>query len=141
MVHWYQQCVIVHHVPKWMSCHKDTVATAGRAHCFHDYIHIMPIFFCIIWAVWVLWITYDKSLQFILCSLLRAWWRLFGSLVSPMDTTKPLWWYLWWYLWEHTVFMIIYIYICIYTYIIYIWCIIIYMMDTHIQKHAKSSEQ
>ena len=65
-------------------------------------------YFCPIWAVWVLWITYDKSLKFILCSFLRAWWRLFRSLVSPMCTTKPSWWYLSWYLWGHTVFMIIF---------------------------------
>ena len=82
-------------------------------------------YFCTIWAVWVLWITYEKSLQFILCYLLRAWWRLFGSLVSPMCTTKPVWWYLRWYLWGHTAFMIIYTYyIYTYTYI--------YMMHNNI---------
>ena len=29
-----------HHVPKCMSCHKAIVVITGRAHCFHDYIHI-----------------------------------------------------------------------------------------------------
>ena len=28
-------CNIIHHVPKYMSCH-------GRAHCFHHCIYIMP---------------------------------------------------------------------------------------------------
>ena len=42
-VHWYQQCVTVHHVPKWMSCHKATVVITGRARCFHDYIYITVI--------------------------------------------------------------------------------------------------
>ena len=40
LVHWYQQCVTVHHVPKCMSCHKAIVVITGRAHCFHDYIYI-----------------------------------------------------------------------------------------------------
>ena len=40
LVHWYQQCVTVHHVPKCMSCHKAIVVITGRAHCFHDYIII-----------------------------------------------------------------------------------------------------
>ena len=26
----------VHHVPKYMSCHKANVVITGRAHCFHD---------------------------------------------------------------------------------------------------------
>ena len=30
----------VHHVPKFMSCHKAIVVITGRAHCFHDYICI-----------------------------------------------------------------------------------------------------
>ena len=38
LVHWYQQCVTVHHVPKCMSCHKAIVVITGGAHCFHDYI-------------------------------------------------------------------------------------------------------
>ena len=40
LVHWYQQCVTVHHVPKCMSCHKVIVVMTGRAHCFHDDIYI-----------------------------------------------------------------------------------------------------
>ena len=36
LVHWYQQCVTVHHVPKCMSCHKAIVVITGRAHCFRD---------------------------------------------------------------------------------------------------------
>ena len=43
LVHWYQQCVTVHHVPKCMSCHKAIVVITGRAHCFHGYIYITPI--------------------------------------------------------------------------------------------------
>ena len=43
LVHWYQQCGTVHHVPKCMSCHKAIVVITGRAHCFHDYIHITLI--------------------------------------------------------------------------------------------------
>ena len=33
LVHWYEQCVTVHHVPKCMSCHKVIVVITGRAHC------------------------------------------------------------------------------------------------------------
>ena len=43
LVHWYQQCVTVHHVPKCMSCHKATVVITRKAHCFHGYIYITPI--------------------------------------------------------------------------------------------------
>ena len=43
LVHWYQQCVTVHHVPKCMSCHKAIVVITGRAHCFHDFIYITLI--------------------------------------------------------------------------------------------------
>ena len=38
LVHWYQQCVTVHHVPKCMSCHKAIVVITGRAHCFQLYL-------------------------------------------------------------------------------------------------------
>ena len=44
LVHWYQQCTTVHHVPKCMSCHKAIMMITGRAHCFDDYIYITPIF-------------------------------------------------------------------------------------------------
>ena len=40
LVHWYQQCVTVYHVPKCMICHKVIVVITGRAHCFHDCIYI-----------------------------------------------------------------------------------------------------
>ena len=43
LVHWYQQCGAVHHVPKCMSCHKAIVVITGRAHCFHDCIYITLI--------------------------------------------------------------------------------------------------
>ena len=43
LVHWYQQCGTVHHVPKCMSCHKANMVITGRAHCFHDYIYITLI--------------------------------------------------------------------------------------------------
>ena len=41
LVHWYQQCVTVHRVPKCMGCHKAIVVITGRAHCFHDYTYIL----------------------------------------------------------------------------------------------------
>ena len=43
LVHWYQQFVTVHHVPKCMSCYKAIVVITGRAHCFHDCIYVTPI--------------------------------------------------------------------------------------------------
>ena len=42
-------CTLAHHVPKCISCHKAigydqiSVVITGRAHCFHDYMYIMPI--------------------------------------------------------------------------------------------------
>ena len=43
LVHWYQQCVTVHHVSKCISCHKAIAVITGRARCFHGYIYITPI--------------------------------------------------------------------------------------------------
>ena len=40
LVHWYQQCVTIHHVSKCISCHKGAVVITGRAHCFHDSMYI-----------------------------------------------------------------------------------------------------
>ena len=60
LVHWYQQCVTVHHVLKCMSCHKAVVVITGRVHCFHDCIYITLIL--LLWDIWALslsWITYD----------------------------------------------------------------------------------
>ena len=31
LVHWYQQCITVHHVPKFMSCQKAITVVSGRA--------------------------------------------------------------------------------------------------------------
>ena len=31
LVHWYQQCITVHHVPKFMSCQKAITVKTGRA--------------------------------------------------------------------------------------------------------------
>ena len=31
LVHWYQQCITVHHVPKFMSCQKAITVISGRA--------------------------------------------------------------------------------------------------------------
>ena len=47
LVHWCQQCVTVHHLPKCMICHKAIVVITVRAHCFHHYICILrPSCFC-----------------------------------------------------------------------------------------------
>ena len=40
LVHWYQQCVTVHHVPKCMSYHKAIMVITGMVYCFHDSIYI-----------------------------------------------------------------------------------------------------
>ena len=58
LVHWFQQCVNVHYLPRCMSCHKAIVVITMRAHCFHDYIFIISCF-GMVWALWVLSITYD----------------------------------------------------------------------------------
>ena len=39
----FQTSDVKHQVPKCISCHKAIVVITGRAHCFHDYIYIMPI--------------------------------------------------------------------------------------------------
>ena len=59
LVHWYQQCVTVRHVPKCMSFPKAIVVITGRAHCFYDCMYILrPSCFCEIWAL-MSWITYE----------------------------------------------------------------------------------
>ena len=40
LVHWYQQCVTLHHVPKCMSCHKAIVVITGRAIIYMIYIQL-----------------------------------------------------------------------------------------------------
>ena len=60
LVHWYQQCLTVHHVPKCMSCHRAIVVITGRAYCFHNCIYILrPCCFCEIWALCVSLNIYD----------------------------------------------------------------------------------
>ena len=34
------QCVTIHHVPKFMSCHNRIMVVTGRAHCSIVYIYI-----------------------------------------------------------------------------------------------------
>ena len=58
LLHWYQQCGTVHHVPRCMSCHKAIVVLTGRAHCFHDnicYVHLASVRF----EHSMSWIFYD----------------------------------------------------------------------------------
>ena len=45
-VHWYQQCVTVHHVPKCMSCHKAIVVITGGTlfSWYLYYIHTIKLF-------------------------------------------------------------------------------------------------
>ena len=99
LVHWYQQCGTVHHVPKCMSCHKAIVVITGRAHCFHDYIYITLILLlwdlstmCVVDHLWPL------ILRSLLC-LLSTLWFIGTSNVEPYImcpsawvATKPLWW-------------------------------------------------
>ena len=40
LVHWYQQCVTVHQMPKCINCHKAIVVITRRAHSFHDCVYI-----------------------------------------------------------------------------------------------------
>ena len=51
------------HLGTWcMSCHKVTVVITGRANFFHDFMiayRFHSSCFCEIWALCVLWITYD----------------------------------------------------------------------------------
>ena len=47
LVHWYQQCVTIHHVLKCMSCYKAIVVKTGRAHCFHDKYILCFIYMCV----------------------------------------------------------------------------------------------
>ena len=52
LVHWYQQCVTVHHVPKCMSCHKAIVVITGRAHCFIYMVFTTEGFFEVVIGSW-----------------------------------------------------------------------------------------
>ena len=99
--HWYQHCVIVHHVPKCMKCHNITVVTTGRAHCHHETY------------------TLYSSLRFEKHSVCRR---------SLMTTYIYIYIYIHTYIYIYT-YIHIYIYIQIYMYIyvyIYIYICIIY---------------
>ena len=93
-----QDSVIVHHVPKCMSCHKAIVVITGRVHCFYDCIynahlgvvkfehsvyHGSLIITCIMLLAWLVdhslvhW--YQQCVTVHQCP--RAW-----------VATKPLWW-------------------------------------------------
>ena len=84
LVHWYQQCVTIHHVPKCMSCHKAIVVITGRAYCFHDsiYIYIYDIYIYILYScnnciylslfvcvVWLYVCVFNKVIPVLVCSL------------------------------------------------------------------------
>ena len=59
-------CMYVYIIYRCMSCHKAIVMIAGRAHCFHDCIHITPILLLRdLSTVCVMdqWITYDHLLR------------------------------------------------------------------------------
>ena len=72
LVHWYQQCRTVHHVPKCMSCHKAIAVVTERAHCFHDYIYIT-----LIWLLWDL---------MALCFVVHLWPLILSSLLFFLST-------------------------------------------------------
>ena len=55
LVHWYQQCVTVHYVPRCMSCQKAIVVITGRVYCFHDNIYITLIL--LLWDLNTLWVV------------------------------------------------------------------------------------
>ena len=57
LVHWYQQCVTVHQVPKCMSCPRDIVMITGRAHYFHDCICIYQV--CINYKLYIICKAYQ----------------------------------------------------------------------------------
>ena len=60
LVHWYQQCVTVHLVPRCMSCHKSSGMINRGAHLVFMIGYILcSSCFCQVWALYVLWITYD----------------------------------------------------------------------------------
>ena len=74
LVHWYQQFVIVHHMPKCMSCRNAIVVVTRRTHCFHDYIYITPIF--LLWDLSTLYVVdhiWPLILRSFLCLLRTVW--------------------------------------------------------------------
>ena len=56
-----KKCVTVHHVSKYMSCHKAIVVITRTAHWFFmiTYILCPCSYFCEVWALCVSWITHD----------------------------------------------------------------------------------
>ena len=96
LVHWYQQYVIVHYVPKCMSCHKAIVVITGRAHCFHG-LHI-----------------YYAHLAFVRFEHFKC----HGSLMTTyIYTYKYIYIYIYIYIYKCNMYVYIYVYIYIYIYI------------------------
>ena len=76
LVHWYQQCVTVHYVPRCMSCQKAIVVITGRVYCFHDNIYITLIL--LLWDLNTLWVV-DHLWPLIYIYIyiyIFAWWPL-----------------------------------------------------------------
>ena len=55
LVHWYQQCITVHRVSRYMSCHRAIVVITGRARGFHDNMYITLIL--LLWDLSTLYIV------------------------------------------------------------------------------------
>ena len=76
-----RRSVTIHQVPKCISWHKAIVVITGRAHCFHDCIHITPIL--LLWDLTTLCVV-DHLWPFILrslLSLLKTLWFIGTSTV------------------------------------------------------------
>ena len=61
LVHWYQQCVTVHHVHACMSCHKAIIVTTGRAHYFLVFIIANISCSSCFWVIWVLRVSWSTT--------------------------------------------------------------------------------
>ena len=106
-VHWYQQCLTVHHVPKCISSHKAIQVITGRAHCFHNYIYtICQCCFCEILALCVSWIT------FIYLCIFNIYLHIHIFIYTYIFIYKYLYIYIY-----INIYTYIYIYIYIFTYI------------------------
>ena len=84
LVHWYQQCVTVHHVPKCTNYHGAIggLVITGRAHCLSFWLHTYITLISLLWDLSTLceWVTFNQTCY----APSLTCWTFFGSLAPAM---------------------------------------------------------
>ena len=117
----------VHNVPKCMCCHNTIVVITGRAHCFHDCIHIKPILLlwdlstlCVADHLWPLMYTYTYTYMYVyICIYMNIYIYIYVYIYMYIC--------IWIFIYLYYIYVYIYPIYILHIYYIYIlhinWCI------------------